>query len=76
MRAGTVSKTARRPFAPRIAAPAGRGGNGLGDSLFEKQAAAPASASTPAQLELPFGIEAASNVPPGQARFPRGARHQ
>ncbi len=71
MRAGSVSRPGSRPFVPRIAPPAGYAGNGLGNGFLAKQAQAP---SAPVLLELPFGMEAASKAPLGQARPPRGAR--
>ncbi len=72
MRAGTVSKPAPRPFAPRIAQPVALAANGFGNGFLAKKT--PEPAATPVQLELPFGIVAASKASSGQARSPRGAR--
>jgi hypothetical protein len=71
VRAGTVSKPAPRPFARRIVQPATLAANGFGNGFLAKQAPAP---SAPVQLELPFGIVAASETASSQARAPRGAR--
>ena len=73
MRAGTVSKPAPRPFAPRIAQPAALAANGSGNGFLAKKAPAPPAAA-PVQLELPFGIVTASNASSGHARAPRGVR--
>jgi len=73
IRAGTVSKPAPRPFARRIVQPATLAANGFGNGFLAKKATPAPSA--PVQLELPFGIVAASaEAPSSQARAPRGAR--
>ena len=72
VRAGTVSKPAPRPFTRRIVQPATLAANGFGNGFLAKKAPALAA---PVQLELPFGIVAASaEAPSSQARAPRGAR--
>ena len=74
MRAGSVSRPAPRPFAPRIALPATHAANLFGGSFVAKKAPPPVASEAPVQLELPFGIAATSNAAIGQARAPRGAR--
>ena len=74
IRAGAVTRPAPRPFAQRIAQPAAQAGSALGTAFAAKQAPEPVTSEAPAQLELPFGIAATSNVGFGQARSPRGAR--
>jgi hypothetical protein len=74
IRAGAVAKPAPRPFAQRIAQPAALAGKALGAALPVKQAPETPAAEAPAQLELPFGIAAASNADFGKARSPRGIR--
>jgi hypothetical protein len=71
VRAGTVSKPAPRPFTRRIVQPATLAANGFGNGFLAKKEPAP---SAPVQLELPFGIVAASETPSSQARAPRGVR--